>query len=224
MLSHFWGASVEKMKLALISGYALYTGSSNGDWAKVWVTHIYSQKTSFSGHAFCIVGYDDVRKVFVVKNSWWPAWWDNGYFYLRYEDVHMLYSIYIQLDSSDIDALRDIRNNLVKLNSLKAKNAGIWNWENPDMLASDREIVAMCSRGLELTMAYNRTFWATTFNEMIVRDKAVLNIWNKREWERLATEKEIATMFTRAVTRDGNSASWRLTRLQVAVVVGRDLM
>ena len=36
------------------------------------------------GHAICIVGYDDPRKLFKFKNSWSKKWADKGYGYLPY--------------------------------------------------------------------------------------------------------------------------------------------
>lgn len=36
------------------------------------------------GHAICIVGYDDSKKVFKFKNSWSAEWADKGYGYLPY--------------------------------------------------------------------------------------------------------------------------------------------
>lgn len=37
------------------------------------------------GHAICVVGYDDVKKMFKFKNSWGNFWGDNGYGYLAYD-------------------------------------------------------------------------------------------------------------------------------------------
>ncbi|SHI12215.1 Papain family cysteine protease [Sporobacter termitidis DSM 10068] len=39
------------------------------------------------GHAALIVGYNDVRKVLIVRNSWGVRWGAGGYFYLPYEYV-----------------------------------------------------------------------------------------------------------------------------------------
>ena len=36
------------------------------------------------GHAVCAVGYDDNRRVFIVRNSWGDSWGDKGYFYMPY--------------------------------------------------------------------------------------------------------------------------------------------
>lgn len=36
------------------------------------------------GHSLAIVGYDDTRKVFELRNSWGPTWGNNGYAYISY--------------------------------------------------------------------------------------------------------------------------------------------
>ncbi|MBX3269113.1 MAG: C1 family peptidase, partial [Sandaracinaceae bacterium] len=38
-------------------------------------------------HALLAVGYDDARRVFVVRNSWGAAWGDRGYVYMPYAYV-----------------------------------------------------------------------------------------------------------------------------------------
>ena len=37
------------------------------------------------GHAICIVGYDDTKRLFKFKNSWGDDWGDTGYGYLAYD-------------------------------------------------------------------------------------------------------------------------------------------
>ena len=37
------------------------------------------------GHAVMAVGFDDSKKIFVIRNSWGEKWGDHGYFYLPYE-------------------------------------------------------------------------------------------------------------------------------------------
>lgn len=37
------------------------------------------------GHAMLCVGYDDSRKVFIVRNSWGNKWGDKGYCYMPYD-------------------------------------------------------------------------------------------------------------------------------------------
>lgn len=37
------------------------------------------------GHAICCVGYDDFKKVFIIRNSWGDATGDKGYYYMGYD-------------------------------------------------------------------------------------------------------------------------------------------
>jgi C1A family cysteine protease len=41
----------------------------------------------YGGHAICIVGFDDIKKLVKFKNSWGEDWGDNGYGYLPYEYI-----------------------------------------------------------------------------------------------------------------------------------------
>ncbi|HEY9854169.1 MAG TPA: C1 family peptidase [Stenomitos sp.] len=41
------------------------------------------------GHAVMIVGYDQAKQVFIVRNSWSASWGDKGYFYLPYDYVRV---------------------------------------------------------------------------------------------------------------------------------------
>lgn len=37
------------------------------------------------GHAMAMVGYDDAKESFIVRNSWGKGWGQSGYFYMPYE-------------------------------------------------------------------------------------------------------------------------------------------
>jgi C1A family cysteine protease len=39
------------------------------------------------GHAVAIVGYDDTKKLIIVRNSWGEEWGDHGYFYAPYSFI-----------------------------------------------------------------------------------------------------------------------------------------
>ncbi|HBN07666.1 MAG TPA: hypothetical protein DD435_03115 [Cyanobacteria bacterium UBA8530] len=43
------------------------------------------------GHAVLCVGYDNAKKVLIVRNSWGADWADGGYFYMPYEYVKLGY-------------------------------------------------------------------------------------------------------------------------------------
>jgi C1A family cysteine protease len=42
---------------------------------------------SLGGHAVLIVGYDDAKRQFRVRNSWGPSWGLKGYFLMPYDYV-----------------------------------------------------------------------------------------------------------------------------------------
>lgn len=54
--------------------------------AQTGVVPIPNQSTeqNLGGHAVCVVGYNDAKQQFIVKNSWGTGWGDQGYFYLPY--------------------------------------------------------------------------------------------------------------------------------------------
>jgi len=41
------------------------------------------------GHAICIVGFDETKRLMKFKNSWGPKWGDSGYGYLSYDYIGM---------------------------------------------------------------------------------------------------------------------------------------
>lgn len=43
------------------------------------------KKRTTSGHAVCCVGFDDNKKVLIVRNSWGEDWGKEGYFHMTYE-------------------------------------------------------------------------------------------------------------------------------------------
>lgn len=40
-----------------------------------------------SGHTIAIIGYEDRRKAWIVKNSWGSQWGEQGYGYIHYDDI-----------------------------------------------------------------------------------------------------------------------------------------
>lgn len=143
----------DPIKKALVNGYAVATGSSHGDWAKVCETGVYSERSAPAGHIWQINGYDDnhlfpsgEKGGFHCPNSWAGV----GMFWIPYSMIGLLYSAYIQLDPSDIEAMRDYRNIQAKLYAEKAKAKLIWNGENGDSIATDSEIRTMLSRAIDI--------------------------------------------------------------------------
>jgi C1A family cysteine protease len=44
-------------------------------------------EAALGGHACLLVGYNDIKKRLIVRNSWGRSWGDNGYFYMPYDYV-----------------------------------------------------------------------------------------------------------------------------------------
>ncbi len=114
-------------------------------------------------------------------------------------------------------------------NLQKAFEHKIWNEERPADKATASEIRIMLNRALAVAdnkiSADWRTFrssYAVLFEEKIIRGKT--KIYNEERKYFIATDDEIAIMFTRAVTRNVMLNELVLTREQVAEVIGRDFL
>lgn len=148
----------------------VYTGSARGNWRKIGTTHIYEEGGS-SGHAYCLVGYDLTRRVAIARNSWTDQWGDHGHFYIPEDLLSKLYSTYIILDPSDVDKMKDIRNARAKMYAERCQNRKIWNGSNPDNIATDQEIHMMIDRTLKVSSPMTREWYASQFDENILRGK-----------------------------------------------------
>jgi len=74
------------MRHCLAEGYPFVFGLEIDDFepdAKGFLTQPTTKK-GLGGHAMCCVGYDDSKKVFIVRNSWGTKWGDKGYGYVPY--------------------------------------------------------------------------------------------------------------------------------------------
>ena len=70
----------------LLDNYALHTVIEHKPQSEAIKKAIaYFKGQVVGGHSMVIVGYDDIREVFIVRNSWGRIWGDNGYFYLSYD-------------------------------------------------------------------------------------------------------------------------------------------
>lgn len=86
--------SISQLKAALINGFpvvfgfSVYSSFESPDVAKTGIMPIPKQgEELLGGHAVALVGFDDTRKVFIVRNSWGDSWGDEGYFYMPYEFI-----------------------------------------------------------------------------------------------------------------------------------------
>ena len=68
-----------------VVGIAIY---ESFETYKVFKTGMVPMPTSteklLGGHAVVCVGFDDIKQVWIMRNSWGINWGDRGYFYLPY--------------------------------------------------------------------------------------------------------------------------------------------
>jgi len=74
------------------------------------------------GHAIMAVGYDEDKKVFIIRNSWGEEWGDKGYFYMPYEFI--LNKDYCN-DFWVIQQVKDDEVQMVKYVSLKIQKLSV---------------------------------------------------------------------------------------------------
>jgi len=87
--------SIDGVKTAVAAGYPVVVGLTVYDsfeGAQASSTGLVPmpnrrREEVLGGHAVLIVGYNDVKKLFTVRNSWGDSWGDHGYFYLPYDYI-----------------------------------------------------------------------------------------------------------------------------------------
>jgi len=71
-----------------VFGFTVYSSFMTQAMAKTGMMPMPAKTEKvMGGHAVLGVGYDDVRKVFIVRNSWGSGWGDKGYFYMPYNYI-----------------------------------------------------------------------------------------------------------------------------------------
>ena len=87
--------SLEQLKQCLIEGFPIVFGFnvySSFETQEVADTGDMPMPKEgeelLGGHAVCAVGFDDNKRVFIVRNSWGDSWGDKGYFYMPYAFIN----------------------------------------------------------------------------------------------------------------------------------------
>jgi C1A family cysteine protease len=69
----------------IAAGFTVYSAFESDTVSKTGILSLpQSTEQILGGHAILIVGYDDTKQVFIVRNSWGTDWGDRGYFYAPY--------------------------------------------------------------------------------------------------------------------------------------------
>lgn len=87
------GQNETMIKIALtnnkpvVFGFLVKESFMSSQTAKTGVYTPMADEQTVGGHAVAIVGYDDTKKVFIVRNSWGVSWGAKGYFTMPYSEV-----------------------------------------------------------------------------------------------------------------------------------------
>ncbi len=81
------GGSVSAVKAALKKGPLITTLSVYEDFL-TYGSGVYKHRTGefLGGHAVSLVGFDDAKRAWLVRNSWGPHWGDNGFVWVSWDD------------------------------------------------------------------------------------------------------------------------------------------
>ena len=86
-------ANVQDMKSCLASGYVFAIGftvfwsfENKIGWDGLWEPDA-SREDVLGGHEVLVIGYDDSKQAFKVRNSWGPSWGASGNFWFRFSDA-----------------------------------------------------------------------------------------------------------------------------------------
>lgn len=69
-------------------GFSVYSSFESQDVANTGMMPMPRRmEQMLGGHAVLAVGYDDARRLLIVRNSWGSDWGDKGYFYMPYDFI-----------------------------------------------------------------------------------------------------------------------------------------
>lgn len=73
----------------VVVGFYVYSSFETTQVSRTGVMPYPNTKREYflGGHAVLLVGYDNVRQVYIARNSWGADWGDNGYFYMPYRVI-----------------------------------------------------------------------------------------------------------------------------------------
>lgn len=85
--SLFSKASMDEVKAGLKKGPMMTTLNVYADFV-AYSSGVYKRTSNeqLGGHAVSLIGYDDVKRAWIIRNSWGESWGMNGFAYMSYDD------------------------------------------------------------------------------------------------------------------------------------------
>jgi C1A family cysteine protease len=83
----------KSIRIALTNGFpVIFGGYVYNDIMNLQAPYILPSPKGrpIGGHEMLIVGHNDAKKLYKVRNSWGALWGDKGYLYIKYADMHNL--------------------------------------------------------------------------------------------------------------------------------------
>lgn len=82
-----WTGSVDQVKTALKNGPLVTTLSVYADFV-TYGSGVYKHVVGdvVGGHAVSLVGYDDTKRAWLIRNSWGAEWGENGFAWISWDD------------------------------------------------------------------------------------------------------------------------------------------
>lgn len=88
--SNMPGSTVEEVKAALLKGPLITTLQVYADFES-YSTGVYKHVDDGNGpeggHAVSLIGYDDSKHAWLIRNSWNTAWGESGFGWIDYDDI-----------------------------------------------------------------------------------------------------------------------------------------
>lgn len=90
--------NIEELKTALYKDGVCYMSVPVYNYSKnIWRKN---GEKRLGAHAMCVVGYNDIEKYFIIRNSWGDDWCDNGYCNMPYDDFDCAWEFWTTIDSN----------------------------------------------------------------------------------------------------------------------------
>ncbi len=164
--------NLSDVKSALARRQLIQTGSKSIDWKKTRENANIAVRGESYGHAFIVQWHDNKKKHLICRNSEWEEKYDNGLFYVKYDDFDILYSCYAYVDS---DSKEIIEKEQEKRRLAEAVKKWIWNWQRPNDLLTRFEASAIA-----------------------IRIGTKIDIWNGKDGQKPVLTRELVAMLERA--------------------------